>query len=172
MFHLITGGLSTMAIVRVQITDVNDNRPIFNPRSYNVTLKNTEPISGAILRVTATDQDAGLFGQVDFRISGGNEAGIFRIDRSTGEIHVARPSLLARSSVHQLNVTATNAAGLKSSMDAEVRITASSAVHRLAICERPRYTFIVKENVAQNSVVGTIRDTGSSSGKLKFLNKC
>lgn len=158
------GGLSTTAIVRVQITDVNDNRPIFNPRNYNVTLKNTEPISGAILRLSATDQDAGLFGQVDFRISGGNEAGIFRIDRSTGEIHVARPSLLARSSVHQLNVTATDAAGLKSSTDAEVRITASSSVHRLAICERPRYTFIVKENVAQNSVVGTIKDTGSSTG--------
>lgn len=129
-----------------------------------MTLKNTETISGAILRVAATDQDAG-HGQVAFWISGGNEAGIFRIDRSTGEIHVVRPSLLARSSVHQLNVTATDAAGLKSSIDAEVKITASSAGHRLAICDRPRYTFIVKENVAQNTVVGTIKDTGASNGK-------
>ena len=161
------GGLSTTAIVRVQITDANDNRPIFNPRSYNVTLKNTEPNSGAILRVIATDQDAGLFGQVAFRISGGNEAGIFRIDRSSGEIYVARSTLLARSSVHQLNVTATDAAGLKSSMDAEVRITASSAGHRMAMCDKPRYTFVVKESVAQNSVVGIIKETGTSSGKCK-----
>ena len=155
-----------MAIVRVQVTDVNDNRPIFEPRRYNVTLRTDSSFQGAILRVVATDLDAGLFGQVAYRITSGNEAGVFQIDRNTGEMEVARPAFLSRSPFHQLNVTATDAAGLKSMHDAEIRITASSPGHRIASCEKPRYTITVKETVPQNSVVGGVKD-GASSGKFK-----
>lgn len=167
----VTGGLSTVAIVRVQVTDVNDNRPIFEPRKYNVTVKSDSPIQGAILRLVATDLDAGLFGQVAYRITNGNEAGVFQIDRNTGELQVARPSLLSRSLLHQLNVTATDAAGLKSTFDAEVRITTSSPGHRIAGCEKPRYTVTVKETIPQNSVVAGVKDgaaSSSSSGMLVF----
>lgn len=171
---MVAGGLSTVAIVRVQVTDVNDNRPIFEPRRYNATLKTDNTIQGAILRVVATDLDAGLFGQVAYRITSGNEAGVFQIDRNTGEVEVARPAFLSRSPLHQLNVTATDAAGLKSMLDAEIRITASSPGHRIASCEKPRYTITVKETVPQNSVVGGVKD-GASSGKFKkgtkFKNK-
>lgn len=169
---MVAGGLSTVAIVRVQVTDVNDNRPIFEPRRYNVTLKTDNSIQGAILRVVATDLDAGLFGQVAYRITSGNEAGVFQIDRNTGEMEVARPAFLSRSPFHQLNVTATDAAGLKSMHDAEIRITASSPGHRIASCEKPRYTITVKETVPQNSVVGGVKD-GASSGKFeRKRNRC
>lgn len=169
IIYTVAGGLSTVAIVRVQVTDVNDNRPIFEPRKYNVTLKSDGPIQGPILRLVATDLDVGLFGQVAYRITNGNEAGVFHIDRNTGELQVARPSLLSRSPLHQLNVTATDAAGLKSTFDAEVRITTSSPGHRIASCEKPRYTITVKETVPQNSIVGGVKDGASSpvsSGKL------
>ncbi|KOC69013.1 Protein dachsous [Habropoda laboriosa] len=162
------GGLSTVAIIRVQVTDINDNRPIFEPRKYNVTLKSDGLMQGPILRLIATDLDAGLFGQVAYRITNGNEAGVFHIDRNTGELQVARPSLLSRSPLHQLNVTATDAAGLKSTFDAEVRITTSSPGHRIASCEKPRYTITVKETVPQNSIVGGVKDgavSSSSSGE-------
>nr|XP_012147456.1 PREDICTED: protein dachsous isoform X1 [Megachile rotundata]XP_012147457.1 PREDICTED: protein dachsous isoform X2 [Megachile rotundata] len=162
------GGLSTIAIVRVQVTDVNDNRPIFEPRKYNVTVKSDSPIQGPILRLVATDLDAGLFGQVAYRITNGNEAGVFHIDRNTGELQVSRPNLLSRSALHQLNVTATDAAGLKSTFDAEVRITTSSPGHRIAGCEKPRYTVTVKETIPQNSVVAGVKDgavSSSSSGE-------
>ncbi|KAK1126276.1 hypothetical protein K0M31_004907 [Melipona bicolor] len=156
-------GLSTIAIVRVQVTDVNDNRPIFEPRKYNVTLRSDSPIQGPILRLVATDLDAGLFGQVAYRITSGNEAGVFHIDRNTGELQVGRPNLLSRSPLHQLNVTATDAAGLKSTFDAEIRISTSSPGHRIASCEKPRYTITVKETVPQNSIVGGVKDGSSSS---------
>ncbi|KAL2732564.1 protein dachsous isoform X3 [Vespula maculifrons] len=163
LFSWVSGGLSTIAIVRVQITDVNDNSPIFEPQKYNVTLRSDAPFQGPILRVVASDLDAGLFGQVAYRITSGNEAGIFRIDRNTGELHVSRPSLLSRSALHQLNITATDAAGLKSTVDAEVRITMSLPGHRIATCERPRYVLSVKENQPQSTVVGGIKDTVSTS---------
>lgn len=161
-----------MAIVRVQVTDVNDNRPVFEPRKYNVTLKGDSPIQGSILRLVATDLDAGLFGQVAYRITSGNEAGVFHLDRNTGELQVVRPSLLSRSPLHQLNVTATDAAGLKSIVDAEVRITTSSPGHRIPTCEKPRYVLSVKETVPQNSVIGSVKDATASSSAGTFLQWC
>lgn len=152
-----------MAIVRVQVTDINDNRPVFEPRRYNVTLKSDGPVQGPILRLVATDLDAALFGQVAYRITNNNEAGVFQIDGNTGELQVARPNLLSRSPLHQLNVTATDAAGLKSTVDAEVQITVSSPGHRIAACEKPRYTVTVKETVPQNSIVGGVKDAATSS---------
>lgn len=160
---LLPGGLSTIAIVRLQVTDVNDNRPIFQPRTYNVSLRSDSATHGPILRLVASDLDDGLFGQITYRISSGNEAGVFRIDRNTGELHVARPSLLSRSPLHQLNVTATDAAGLKSVLDAEVKVTVSSAGHRIATCEKPRYTVTVKETVPPNTVIGGVKDAVTTS---------
>lgn len=163
------GGLSTTAIVLVQVMDVNDNRPVFSPWQYNVTLRSDNAVSGPVLRVLATDKDVGHFGLVAYRISGGNEAGIFRIDRSSGELHVARYSHLSRTQTHHLNITATDAAGLKSLKDAEVRITVSSPGNRLAACERPRYSISVEESVAQNSIIGNVK-AAPDSGKHSFFS--
>lgn len=163
---LFAGGLSTIAIVRIQVTDVNDNRPIFKPQRYNVTLRSDGAMYNPILKVTATDLDAGLFGQVAYRITSGNEGGVFEINRNTGEMSVLRPNLLPRSPSYQINVTATDAAGLKSIVDAEVRITVSFAGHRIATCEKSYYTVTVKENVPQNTAIdGTATASSSSTGK-------
>lgn len=163
MLILFAGGLSTIAIVRIEVMDVNDNRPIFEPQKYNVTLRSDSTVHGPILRLAASDLDAGSFGQFTYRITSGNEASIFRIDRNTGELHVARPSQLSRSSLHQFNISAIDAVGLKSIVDAEVKVTVSSAGHRMATCEKPRYTITVKENVPQNTVVAGVKDTATAS---------
>ncbi|XP_018368826.1 PREDICTED: protein dachsous [Trachymyrmex cornetzi] len=157
------GGLSTIAIVGIQVTDVNDNRPIFKPQRYNVTLRNDDVTRSSILKLVATDLDVSVFGHVTYRISSGNEDEIFQIDRNTGELHVARPSLLSRLSLHHINVTATDTAGLKNIVDAEVKVTVSTAEHRIATCEKPRYTVSVKENIPQNSVVSGVNSTTTAS---------
>ncbi|TGZ56567.1 Uncharacterized protein DBV15_06350 [Temnothorax longispinosus] len=80
------GGLSTIAIVRIQVTDVNDNRPIFKPQQYNVTLRSDGVMYNPILKVVATDLDAGFFGQVAYRITSGNEGGRDEGGLSTGKV--------------------------------------------------------------------------------------
>lgn len=160
---LFAGGLSTIAIVRIQVTDVNDNRPIFRPQQYNVTLRSDGVMYNPILKVVATDLDVGLFGQIAYRITSGNEGGVFEIDRDTGKMSVSRPNLLSRSPLYQINVTATDAAGLKSIVDAEVKITVSSAGHRIATCEKPYYTVMVKENIPQNTAIDGIKNTATAS---------
>lgn len=170
---LFAGGLSTIAIVRILVTDVNDNQPIFNPQRYNVTLRSDGVMYKPILRVVATDLDDGLFGQVAYRITSGNEGGVFEINRNTGELSVSRPNLFSRSPLYQINVTAIDVAGLKSIVDAEVKITVSSAGHRIATCEKPCYTVTVKENAPQNTAIDVMKNSAtassSSTGESSYL---
>lgn len=160
--------MSATAIVRVQVTETNDNRPIFSPRNYNVTLRSAGLTNEPILRVSATDLDSNVYGQVTYSIIN-NYDGIFRINSNTGDISVDRPSLIYRSTLYELNITATDAAGLRSTIDAEIKISTFPSDHEITTCEKPRYVISVKENVPVNTVVGVIKDTRTTSIFGKYL---
>lgn len=156
-------------MVKIQITDVNDNRPTFYPREYNVSLREGGASFSAttpVVVVAASDPDSGRFGTVTYKIVAGNDAGLFRIERGTGEIFVSRPSLLSTRSqpYHRLNISATDGGGLKSSNDAEVFISVIDSAQRPPIFDHPRYSFAVKEDVKKDTVVGSVKATVTDSG--------
>ncbi|XP_022221546.2 LOW QUALITY PROTEIN: protein dachsous [Drosophila obscura] len=178
------GGLSTTAMIKMQLTDVNDNRPVFYPREYNVSLKESPPTTQAapaaaaaaaaaaavsipVVAVVATDADSGSFGQVSYRIVAGNEAGIFRIDRSSGEIFVTRPdSLSVRTQpMHMLNISATDGGGLRTSHDAVVFLSIIDAQQRPPIFEKARYNYYVKEDIPRGTVVGSVIATSGDTAQ-------
>lgn len=165
------GGLSTTAIVKIQVTDFNDNAPIFYPLEYNVSLREASVgflRETAVVSVVASDLDSDRFGSILYRIVSGNEAGIFRIDRSSGEIFVSKPTMLSSRTQphHKLNISASDGGGLKSAQDAVVYINIIDSMHRPPIFEKTRYTYSVKEDVARGTVVGSVLATSSDSGKL------
>ncbi|XP_023032454.1 protein dachsous [Drosophila willistoni] len=169
------GGLSTTAMIKMQLTDINDNRPVFYPREYNVSLKEFQSQSSQgqtnsnapIVAVVATDPDSGDFGQVSYRIVNGNEAGIFRIERSTGEIFVARPEMLSvrQQPKHMLNISATDGGGLRTSSDAMVFLSIIDAQQRPPIFEKQRYNYQVKEDKPMGTVVGSVMASSSDSAQ-------
>lgn len=170
-FFLLAGGLSTTAMVKIQVTDVNDNRPSFYPREYNVSLREGGASSSAttpVVIIAATDPDSGRFGAISFRIVAGNEAGLFRIDKNTGEIFVSRPSLLSSRSqpYHRLNISATDGGGLRSVHDAEVFISIIDSTQRPPIFEFPRYTYAVREDVSRDTVIGSVKASVRDYGKF------
>ncbi|CAB0004038.1 unnamed protein product [Nesidiocoris tenuis] len=77
------GGLSTRAIVRIQLTDVNDNWPVFYPKEYNVSVKEGAGRGGPLLTVAATDLDSGRFGTLTYSISAGNPTRAFTVNPQT-----------------------------------------------------------------------------------------
>ncbi|KAH8413012.1 hypothetical protein KR009_007416 [Drosophila setifemur] len=164
------GGLSTTAMIKMQLTDVNDNRPVFYPREYNVSLRESsqttaQASSTPIVAVVATDPDSGSFGQVSYRIVAGNEAGIFRIDRSSGEIFVARPDMLSvrTQPMHMLNISAIDGGGLRTSSDAVVFLSIIDAMQRPPIFEKARYNYYVKEDIPRGTVVGSVIATSGDT---------
>ena len=162
-------------MVKIQATDGNDNRPTFYPRVYNVSLREGGASSSAttpVVVVATTDPDSGRYGTVTYKIVAGNDAGLFRIDKNTGEIFVSRPNLLSTRSqpYHRLNISATDGGNLKSLTDAEVFISVIDSAQRPPIFEHPRYTYSVKEDVKKDTVVGNVKATVRDSGK--FWSTC
>lgn len=170
LFLLCAGGLSTTAIVKIQLTDLNDNRPIFYPREYNVSLRESSPTSASVVVVVASDPDSGRFGTVTYRIVAGNDAGIFRIDRVTGEIFVTRPNMLSSRNqpYHRLNISAIDGGGLRTAQDAEIFISIIDSSQRPPIFDKTRYGFSVREDAKKNTIVGSVSATSSNSGEFHF----
>ncbi|XP_029918436.1 protocadherin alpha-7-like [Myripristis murdjan] len=76
----------------VDVSDVNDNPPVFTKDSYTVQLKENSPIGTAVVQVNATDLDEGSNGEVVFSLGNdvdGNVRARFNLNSMTGELTVA-----------------------------------------------------------------------------------
>ncbi|XP_051925962.1 protocadherin gamma-C5-like isoform X22 [Hippocampus zosterae] len=60
--------LSSKKMIRVSITDVNDNPPVFSQSSYNVYLKENGVAGSILYSVSASDPDAGENAKVSYSI--------------------------------------------------------------------------------------------------------
>nr|CAD7585578.1 unnamed protein product [Timema genevievae] len=174
-------------MVKIQLTDVNDNPPLFYPRQYNVSLREGTAVpSAAVVAVAASDPDSGRYGTLSYRIVAGNEAGMFRIERSSGEIFVLKPAQLSTSqfeastwrkevtslcvlrsrSTYHLNVSVTDGGGLRAPQDAEVFLSVVDPSQTSPVFERTRYSFSVREDVNKGTGIGAVRATVTDTGKL------
>ncbi|KAM3963659.1 dachsous cadherin-related 1 [Aphomia sociella] len=160
------GGLSTTAMVKIQLLDINDNVPAFAAKDYNVSLKEGRiSTSEPIVAVSATDADSGRFGTVTYRIVSGNDNDVFRIDRSTGEILVTKPALIQANGKYDLEVSATDGGGLTAPQSATVHVNVLPAGVGSALFDKPRYNFHIREDIRIGSVVGNLKATVGDRGK-------
>lgn len=56
--------------VHGSVLDVNDETPTFNPRVYNVSLKESVPRDHIVARLSCSDNDAGLNAELSYFITG------------------------------------------------------------------------------------------------------
>lgn len=82
--------LSATATLTVSVTDMNDNRPVFEEDTYSVEVPETAGAGQVIATITARDLDSGRFGDAGIRYSlSGTGAELFHVDAQTGVITVA-----------------------------------------------------------------------------------
>lgn len=67
----------------VEITDTNDNSPIFYSSFYQVTISEAAVFDDVLENVNATDLDTGTNGDITFAIAGGNVNNAFYIKTPT-----------------------------------------------------------------------------------------
>ncbi|KAG8579335.1 hypothetical protein GDO81_010820 [Engystomops pustulosus] len=83
---------SGTALIRVIVTDANDNFPVFTQSVYKVSVNENTPVNTTIITVNSTDMDEGVNGQVTYSFSktSGNVhyTGTFRINPVTGDIKI------------------------------------------------------------------------------------
>nr|XP_026694453.1 cadherin-23-like [Ciona intestinalis] len=140
--------LSTTRKLRIEIDDVNDNAPLFTKSIYDVTVDENDRLRD--FGVEATDVDSGKDGTIRYRISGGNDRGVFRINDVTGDITNVKVLDYERLGDHvMLDVIAQdNGNDVQLSSSAKVVITINDVNDNAPIFSRSTETsFQVQENI-------------------------
>ncbi|XP_077579230.1 protocadherin-16-like [Stigmatopora nigra] len=150
------GGLSASAQVKVDVLDVNDNRPAFYPLSYAVSLGSQSAPGTSVVRVWAHDADAGDNGRVTYQTLPGGSSPYFTLNKDTGVISLSRPVHGRADSVIQLTVSARDGGGLSAPANAQVNISVAAGAVAPPVFQRAQYHFAVSEDVLQGTVVGAV----------------
>ncbi|XP_061881955.1 protocadherin-7 [Entelurus aequoreus] len=98
---------SSQALLRVSITDVNDNSPLFERSTYEAEMAENAPPGTPVLQVRASDRDIGVNGQVEYVFGAATESvrRLLRLDEATGWLSVLHR--IDREEVAQLRFTVT-----------------------------------------------------------------
>ncbi|KAL1139777.1 hypothetical protein AAG570_006754, partial [Ranatra chinensis] len=98
MYNMIVGAIDTgsppetgTTMVRVVVTDVNDNGPIFDPPNVVGYVTENEPPNTSVMTLSATDPDLPPNGApFSYRLVGGMQKDLVRIDPNTGVVKTTR----------------------------------------------------------------------------------
>ncbi|XP_063304089.1 protocadherin gamma-B5-like isoform X33 [Pelobates fuscus] len=107
---------SGTALIKIIITDGNDNFPVFMQEVYKVSVRENTAINFTLIHVTATDQDEGSNAQItySFRKTSDNEisTAMFSINATSGEIKTKRKLDFEDVQNYELSIQAKDGGGL------------------------------------------------------------
>lgn len=146
---------STKRIV-VKLLDENDHPPIFNQDVYDVTVRENGSINERLLRVNATDLDAGQNAEITYSLHP-DARGLVKVDPKTGVI--ITNSLLDYEKMHQFQfrVIASDNGLTPLSATTTVILKIVDINDESPVFRRPAYEFNIDENSDGNTEVGSVK---------------
>ncbi|KAM9852933.1 protocadherin-16-like [Aulostomus maculatus] len=159
------GGLSSVVYVKVDVVDINDNRPAFYPVSYAVSLSSQSAPGTSVVRVMAYDPDSGENGRITYSTVSGGASPYFTLNKDTGVISLSRSVYGKANSVIPMVISAQDGGGLVALVNAKVNISVVAGLVAPPVFEQTQYYFTVSEDVLQGTVVGVVQansKTGTS----------
>ena len=102
-----SGGLTDTAEITINVENVNE-APEFAQETYTATITRGAEIGDIITNIAATDADSDT---LTYSITAGNDAGLFIVDATNGDIKLAVPETRTDATDHTLTITATDTAG-------------------------------------------------------------
>lgn len=162
--------LSDVSTVRVEVTDHNDEPPVF-PQSVYEGAVNEDALPGTvILSVTTTDLDIGVNALVSYYITAGDRLGQFSVHHHSGELYVNRALDREARAYYTLVVSATDGAFVAT---ATVNVQILDANDNTPECEPLQPQFLLSENSATGTLVTTIKakdadEAGTRNARLIY----
>ena len=157
-------------LVTIVITDVNDNKPVFEKTSYSKSVNEMFPPGNQLLQVRATDKDKDRNGQVKYSIdnpSGVNSA--FSIDSTYGSIRLRKQLDREVTSSYTLRIKAEDNGDLKKSSVVTVTIIVLDDNDNSPQFSKFPYRITIPEDTAINSVIETIHAEDKDEGNNKII---
>ncbi|XP_063205465.1 protocadherin gamma-B1-like [Chroicocephalus ridibundus] len=111
--------------VRVNVTDANDNAPVFSKSVYEARVRENVPSGSLVVRVRATDADAGSNGRVSYsfgNVPDGVRA-LFSVESDSGEVRTAGPLDFEEKSKYSFGLEARDGGGLTGHCKVQIDIS-------------------------------------------------
>ncbi|KAE8629739.1 hypothetical protein XENTR_v10000576 [Xenopus tropicalis] len=141
-----TPPLSDVASVNINVTDVNDNSPVFSQNTYT-TVVGEDSVSGqSVLMVVADDADGPLNNHIRYSITEGNPGNTFIIDPVRGEVKVNK--LLDRELIsgYTLTIQAEDNGQPPRRNTTTVNIDVSDVNDNPPMFSKGNYSIVIQEN--------------------------
>ena len=154
--------LSSTAIIRVTVDDVNDNAPVFKQDIYSVHFPENQVNSTKVLQVRAMDCDANENGKVVYSLNEPSTSLVhLGIDEDSGMVNITTMGLDRELTSH-IDVTVVahdRGAQWQLSSSATIRIIVDDVNDNIPVFEQNYYNFDVQENQPIGTVVLWVRAT-------------
>ena len=151
--------------VTTAVTDTNstcNHVPAFGAASYAFTLSDGTSTSGAVGSVSAIDADTG--DTLTYSITGGNEAGKFAINGSSGALTVAAALDYATVSAYMLTVAASDGNGGTATATVSIGLTLAACSNGVTVTRPSERPGLVRDC----SILLAARDTLAGSASLNW----
>ncbi|KAJ8298120.1 hypothetical protein KUTeg_024651 [Tegillarca granosa] len=152
------------AIFTVQLTDVNDNDPVFNKTEFTAFVPENSPRGHIVTQITATDKDIGENAVIIYSLIDSIANSKFNIDQNTGIIRTQGELDYEQKELYSLTIMAVNRGSTKKS-------TTNVIIHLTGVNEfypefvQHQYSFVINESAANGDLVGTVMATDQDHGE-------
>lgn len=147
--------LSSSFILTVYVHDVNDNPPVFDQLSYEVTLSESEPVNSRFFKVQAFDKDSGANGEIAYSIAEGNTGDAFGIFPD-GQLYIKSELDRELQDRYVLLVVASDRAVEPLSATVNVTVILEDVNDNRPLFNSTNYTFYFEEEQRPGSFVGKV----------------
>ncbi|XP_067423041.1 protocadherin gamma-B5-like isoform X7 [Emydura macquarii macquarii] len=166
---------SGTAQIRINVTDANDNPPVFTEEIYKVSLRENLPKGSLVLRVRATDKDEGLNAHITYSFSNTpeNAPTVFHLEPENGRITNTGDIDFEQTNTYMLEVEARDGGGQAAHCKIQLEILDEND-------NAPEVTFTsVSSQIPEDSVPGTViallkahdQDNGENGEVICYIPK-
>ena len=151
--------------VKIQITDLNDNYPIFDPPTYTKLIPENYAIGKSILQINATDLD---FGKLTYSIESKTIELPFTINATTGIIVPTKSLDRESTAEYPFSVTASDSGIPILSSSTTVKISLADINDNRPMFQNKSVTVYLPENNKENAEI--IRVTATDLDQKNTIN--
>ena len=150
---------SNLAILTVTRVEENQHLPNFlHPSTVTLTLSEDIPVNSLLVKLNATDEDLGMFGEIQFTIPAGNDMNLFSIDITSGQITLQATLDFETATRHQFIGSASNlldpVSGLVETRSLVVIVNVQDVDDSPPTFQSASFEILVPETVLNNVVAG------------------
>ncbi|KAM6224268.1 uncharacterized protein ACDL77_023860 [Rhynchocyon petersi] len=114
---------SGTAEIHIVVLDINDNAPEFAQEFYDAQVPENQPLGSLVITVSATDLDAGSFGEVSYALFQADDLNQpFEINAVTGEIRLKRTLDFEAFQSYHVDIEATDGGGLSGKCSLVIKV--------------------------------------------------